>query len=260
LQFISIFCPVVNGLLPVFCPVGVRLLSASEFGSAPGIELNYVMKKGATNTFSKNYIIMNTTHQSPAQVRSIYKVPADCDSITELLTKTGGMDNSFLIVDSTEMELFPLMSLAGTDDAAVLYIEKGEVTLVHDLETYKLSKGMLLYKVPKVTVQLLSFSEDCHFKVFCFAPQFAIAGGMPIKHVDTITVIASNNPVLKLDTLTAATLTVLFWLLQKKASWGEKAESHDETTQHVFSLLMLEIASSFKRMIADDPTHEHEKN
>jgi len=190
---------------------------------------------------------MNTTHQTPAQVRSRYEVAADCNSITELQTKTGGMDSSFLIVDSAEMELFPLMSPAGTDDAAILYIEKGEVTLVLDLKTYKLSKGMLLYKVPKVTIQLLNFSDNCHFKVFCFAPQFAIAGSMPITHLDTITGIASNNPVLKLDTLTAATVTVLFWLLQKKASWGEKAESPDETIQHVFSLLMLEIASSFKR-------------
>lgn len=200
---------------------------------------------------------MNTTHQSPALVRSIYEAPADCDSITELQTKTDGMDNSFLITDSAEMELFPLMSLAGTEDAAILYIEKGEVTLVHGLKTYKLSKGMLLYKVPQVTVQLLRFSEDCRFKVFCFAPQFAIACSMPITHLDTITGKASNNPVLILDTLTAATVTVLFWLLQKKASWGEKAESPDETIQHVFSLLMLEIVYSFKRDTADNPAHEN---
>jgi hypothetical protein len=224
-------------------------LSASEFGSAPGIELIYVLKKGATKTPSKNYINikMNTTQQSPAQVRSIFEASADFDSITELQTKRDGMDNSFLIADSAEMELFPLMSLAGTEDAAILYIEKGEVTLVLDLKTYKLSKGMLLYKVPKVTVQLLSFSDDCHFKVFCFAPQFSMAGSMPITQLKTITGIASNNPVVTPDTLTAATVTVLFWLLQKKASWGEKAESHDETIHHVFSLLMLEVVSSFKR-------------
>jgi hypothetical protein len=201
---------------------------------------------------------MNTTHQSPAEVRSIYEVPADC--ITEIQTKTYGMNRSFSIVDSTEMELFPLMSPARTDDAAILYIEKGEVTLVHDLKTYILTKGMLLYKIPEVTLQLLSFSEDCHFKVFCFAPQFAIAGSMPITHLETITVMASNNPVLMLDTLTAATVIVLFWLLKKKVSWGEKEQSHDETIQHVFSLLMLEIVSSFKRNIADNPTHENEKN
>ena len=193
---------------------------------------------------------MNTIHQSPAQVRSRYEVPADGNSITELQTKRDGMDSNFLIIDSAEMELFPLMSLARTGDAAILYIEKGEVTLVLDLKTYKLSKGMLLYKVPKVTVQLLSFSEDCRFKVFSFAPPFAIAGSMPMTHLETVTVTASNNPVLILDTLTAATVTVLFWLLKKKASWGEKEQSHDETIQHVFSLLMLEIDSSFKRDIA----------
>ncbi|OQP60608.1 hypothetical protein A3860_32865 [Niastella vici] len=192
---------------------------------------------------------MNTTHQS--QVSSIYEDQADCNGITEIPTERDGSDSTFVIVDSAEMELFPLMSPAATDDAAVLYLEKGEVTLVLDMKTYKLSKGMLLYKVPKVTVQLLSFSEDCHFKVFCFAPPFAISGSMPIAHLETITVIASNNPVLILDTLTAATVTVLFWLLLKKANWEENAQSHDETIQHIFSLLMLEIVSSYKRNIAE---------
>jgi AraC family transcriptional activator of pobA len=196
---------------------------------------------------------MNTTHQFPAQVRSIYEAQAGCNSIPGIQIKTDKEDSSFSIVDSAEMELFSLMSPARTEDAAMLYIEKGEVTLVHDLKTYILSKGMFLYKVPKVTLRLLSFSKDCHFKVFCFAPQFAIAGGMPITHLETITVIALENPVLNLDTLTAATVTVLFWLLQKKLSWGEKAQSPDETIQHVFSLLMLEIVSSFKRNITDHP-------
>jgi hypothetical protein len=194
---------------------------------------------------------MNTTHQSLTQVRSIYDGTADGNSITETQTKTDEIDTTFLIIDSAEVRLFPLMSPAATDDAAVLYIEKGEVTLMHGMKTYQLSKGMLLYKVPKTTVQLLSFSEDCHFKVFCFAPQFAIAGSLPIIHLQTITAMASKNPVLILDTLTAASVTVLFWLLQKKANWEEKAQSPDETIQHVFSLLVLEIVSSYKRNTAD---------
>lgn len=196
---------------------------------------------------------MKTTHQFYSQVTSILEAPEDCDGIPEKQIKTDRKDRSLSIVDSMEMELFPLMSPAGTDDAAIIYIEKGEVTLVHDLKTYTLSKGMLLYKIPKVTVQLLSFSKDCHFKVFCFAPQFEIAAGMPLAHLEAITVIASNNPVLIPDTLTAATLTVLFWLLQKKISWSENTPSHDETIHHVFSLLMLEVVSSFKRSIADNP-------
>jgi hypothetical protein len=196
---------------------------------------------------------MIATKQFPAAARSIYKAPTSCNNITDIQINTDRMENSFLIVDSAEIALYPLMSPAGTDDAAILYIEKGEITLVHDLETYTLSKGMLLYKIPKVTVQLLSFSEDCHFKVFCFAPSFDIAGGKPLTHLETITVLASNNPVLTLDTLTAATLTVLFWLLQKKINWSEKAQSNDETLQHVFSLLMLEVVASFKKNIANNP-------
>lgn len=195
---------------------------------------------------------MNTTQQFPATVRTIYEAPVGCNCISDTQIKTDMKDNAYLIMDSAEMELFSPMSLAETEDAAMIYIEKGEVTLVHDLKTYIISKGMFFYKVPKVTVRLLSFSEDCHFKVFSFAPQFAIAGGMPITHLETITVSASNNPVLMLDTLTAATVTVLFWLLQKKVSWSEKAPSPDETIKHVFSLLVLEIVSSCKRKITDN--------
>lgn len=179
---------------------------------------------------------MNNTHQFSSQVSS-----------------------SFSIMDSREVEFFSLMSPAGTDDAAILFIEKGEVTLVHDLKTYILSKGMLLYKIPKVVVQLLSFSKDCHFKVFSFAPQFEIAGRMSLAYLETMTVIASNNPILIIDTLTAATLTVLFWLLQKKISWGENTPSHDETIQHVFSLLMLEVVSSFKKASFDQIEYSHLK-
>ena len=196
---------------------------------------------------------MNPKHQSPAQVSSIYEDPTDCNSITEIQTKTDVNDSNFLIADSAEMKLFPLMSLAEKDDVAMLFIEKGEVTLEHDMKPYKLSKGMLLYKVPKATVRLLSFSEDCHFKVLSLAPQFAIAGNVPIKYLERVTAIASNNPILMLDTLTAASVTVLFWLLQKKVSWEEEAQSPDETIQHVLSILILEIITTHKRSKADKP-------
>jgi hypothetical protein len=196
---------------------------------------------------------MNPKHQSLAQVSSIYEDATDCNSLTEIQTTTDVNDSTFLIVDSAEMKLFPFMSLAEKDDVAMLFIEKGEVTLEHDRETYILSKGMLLYKVPQATLRLLSFSEDCHFKVLSLVPQFAIASNVPTKHLETVTVIASNNPVFMLDTLTAASVTVLFWLLQKKVSWEEKAQSPDETIQHVFSILILEIISSYKRSIEDNP-------
>lgn len=211
------------------------------------------MSKQDKKIAGKMSIKMNTTHQFPSQVRSIYEAPASCNSFRGMQTEREGADSCYSIMDSAEMELFSLMSPARTEDAAMLYIDKGKVTLVYGLKTYILSKGMFLYKAPQVTLRLISFSKDCHFKVFCFAPEFAIAGGMPTTHIETLTVMASENPVINLDTLTAATVTVLFWLLQKKISWGEIAQSPDETIQHVFSLLTLEIVSSFKRNRADDP-------
>jgi hypothetical protein len=196
---------------------------------------------------------MNTTHQFPGQVKSIYVAPASCNSFPRMHAEREGADSYFSIMDSAEMELFSLMSPARTEDAAMLYVDKGKVTVAYGLKTYILSKGMLLYKAPQVTLRLISFSKDCHFKVFCFAPEFAIAGGMPITHIETITEMALEKPVINLDTLTAATVTVLFWLLQKKLRWVEVAQSPDETIQHVFSLLTLEIVSSYKRNRTDDP-------
>ena len=194
---------------------------------------------------------MNSQHQSTARAGSVYEA-VDDNSITDMQTITGENDSTFSIVDSAEMKLFPLMSPAATSDAAMLYLEKGEVTLMYGMKTCILSKGMLLYKVPDVAVQLLSFSEDCHFKVFSFAPQFPMDANIPVKHLDTITKIASNNPVFILDTLTAATVTVLFWILHKKVNWEEKAQSPDETIEHVFTLLMLELISSYKRNTEDN--------
>jgi AraC family transcriptional activator of pobA len=202
---------------------------------------------------------METRYQLPAEVRNIHEAGVRFDTITKMQKKFDIKDDSFLLADSADMELSSLMSPVKTDDAAMLYIDKGEVTLMHNFKTYILSEGMLLLKVPKVTVRLLSVSEDCHFKVFDFAPQFAIAAGMPTKHLETIALIASNNPVLILDTLTAATVDVLFWLLQKKGSSDEKTQWHDETIQHVFSLLILEIVSLIKRKIADNPSHYSRK-
>jgi len=179
--------------------------------------------------------------------------PKRCSTGTGMQKIIDRKDSAFIVADSARMELSSHMSVAETEDAAMIYIEKGEITLAYNLETYLLSEGMLFLKVPKVTVQLLSFSADCHFKVFGFTPQFAIAGGTPTTHLETITLIASNHPVVMLDALTAATVAVLFWLLQKKGGADEKGQSHTETIQHVFSLLMLEIVSCTRKKITDNP-------
>ncbi len=202
---------------------------------------------------------MENIYQSSDQEKNKHVASVDCNTISAVEKQVDQKNSPFIFMDSEEMELCPLTSLMRTDDAAMLYIHKGEVTLVHELKTYILSEGMILLKVPKVTVQLLSFSEDCHFKVFGFAPQFALAAGIPTKHLETIALIASNDPVLTLDSLTAATVAVLFWLLQKKGALDEKAQWHGETIQHVFSLLILEIISSIKSGRADNPSHYNRK-
>jgi hypothetical protein len=202
---------------------------------------------------------METGYQLPVQVENIHESQRGVNTIIQMQKRFDRKDNSFILLDSADMELSSLMNPARTDDVAMLYIDKGEVTLVHDLKTYVLSEGTLLIKVPKVSVRLLNFSEDFHFKVFCFAPQFAIAGGMHTQHLETITLIASDNPVLILDTLTAATVSVLFWLLQKKGNLEEKAQLHDESIRHLFSVLILEIVSSIKRKVADIPSHYSRK-
>jgi len=202
---------------------------------------------------------METGHQLPVQTKNILELPRSINNIIQMQKRIDRQDNSFILVDSADAELSSLINPTVTDDVAMLYIDKGEVTLVHDLKTYVLSEGMLLMKVPKVPVRILNFSNDCHFKVFCFAPQFAIAGGMHTQHLETITLIASDNPVLILDTLTAATISVLFWLLQKKGNLDEKAQLHDESIRHLFSVLILEIVSSIKKKVADIPSHYSRK-
>ena len=201
---------------------------------------------------------METGYQLPVEPGNIQEARSGVNTITQMQKRIDG-DNSFILLDSADMELSSLTNLARTDDVAILYIDRGEVTLVYDLKTYVLSEGMLLMKVPKVSVRLLSFSDDCHFTVFCFVPQFTITGGMHTQHLETITLIASDNPILILNTLTAATVSVLFWLLQKKGSSDEKTQLHDETIRNLFSVLILEIVSSIKKEVADIPSHYSRK-
>jgi len=224
--------------------------------------LNYPQDKyqnqGKKSIFH-NIMEMEKIHQSRDQEKNKHDAQVESNTASAVEKQGDRKDSPFILVDSEEMELGPLTSSVRTDDAAMLYIDKGEVTLVHDYKTYILSEGMILLKAPKVNVQLLSFSEDCHFKVFGFAPQFAVAAGISTKHLESIALIASNNPVLPLDTLTAATVAVLFCLLQKKGTLDEKGQWHDETIQHVFSLLILEIISSIKSGRGDNPSHYNRK-
>jgi hypothetical protein len=141
--------------------------------------------------------------------------------------KFGRKDDSFMVVDSAEIDLALSMTPAKTDDAAILYVDKGDLSIMHDLKTYTLSEGMLLIKAPNVIMQLLSYSEDSHFKVLEFTRQFTMAADMPIKHIEAIALIAVSNPVLTLDAVSAATVNVLFSLLQQKLNQEYRREGYN---------------------------------
>ena len=193
---------------------------------------------------------MVSTHQSLTKVRSMNSPVAGYYNFNEIENNSSRKDDSFCIVDSNETDVYS-MPLFKTKNAALIYADEGEITLLHNSKSYVLSEGMLFVKTPDTILQLLTCTDDCHFKVVAFTPQFSIASGMPIKHLETLALTASNNPVLTLDTVKAATVDVLFSLLQQKESVNEKQELHDETIKHVFSLLILEIISLVRRNITD---------
>jgi len=191
---------------------------------------------------------MVSTNQLNTKVRSMNSEVVDYYNLTENEKNICKKDRSFSVMDSNE-PAFSSTAPFKTKAAALVYVDKGELTVIHDSKTYKLSDGMLLVKTPDMILKLPGCNEDCHFKVVAFTSQFGIASGIPIKHLETIALMASSNPVLTLDTLKAATVDVLFSLLQQKESVNEKQELHDETIKHVFSLLVLEIISLIRKNI-----------
>lgn len=159
--------------------------------------------------------------------------------------------NAFSVMDSSLTGIATLGSL-NTKDAALVFVQKGELAVIHNSKKYILSNGMLLVKTPDTILQLHACSKDCHFKIIAFTPQFGIASGIPIKHLEAIALMAAGNPVLILDTLKAATVDVLISLIQQKEMANEKLELYGETIKHVFSLLILEIVSLIKCNINDN--------
>lgn len=194
---------------------------------------------------------MINTNQLTTTVRSINSTVTGYRDFNDGDKNFYRKNDAFCIMDSNQTALASVGSL-NTKDAALVFAEKGELTLIHNSKKIILTEGMLLVKTPDTILQLHACNKDCHFKVIAFTPQFGIASGISIKHLETIALIASSNPVLKLDTVKAATVDVLFSLIQQKEMANEKHELYDETIKHVFSLLILEIVSLIKRNIKDN--------
>src|SRR5678815_2118705 len=147
---------------------------------------------------------MVSTNQLHTKVRSMNSAVVDYYNLTGLEKSLCKKNSSFSVMDSNETAFSSTIPFK-TKDAALVYVDKGELTVIHDSKTYKLSDGMLLVKTPDMILKMPGCNDACHFKVVAFTSQFGIASGIPIKHLETIALMASSNPVLTLDTSEAAT-------------------------------------------------------
>lgn len=202
---------------------------------------------------------MINTKQLETKVRSINSSVMGYYNLNDTEKDFSRKDNSFCIMDSAE-DPFSATVPFKSKDAALVYVDKGELTVIHNSKTYILSEGMLLVKTPDMILHLPLGNKDCHFRIVAFTSQFGIASGIPIKHLEAISLMASSNPVLMLDNMKAATVDVLFSLLQQKETVNEQQELHDETVKHVFSLLILEIISLVRKNITDSSSGLNRKS
>jgi AraC-like DNA-binding protein len=198
---------------------------------------------------------MEILENLPAKVRNINPVSVQYLTFNEILKNFGRKDDPFYVIDSSEVGICtPLFRPFKTNDISLLYVDRGELIIKHELTTYTLSQGTLLLKVPNVIMWILSISQDCHFKIFGFMQQCFSAPGLPVKHLETMGLIAAQHPVLQLDTAGAVSIVAILSLLQHKGSLKEKPPLYPETLRHAFSLLFLELASLFKKKKVDTPS------
>ena len=202
---------------------------------------------------AKTYTMEKDLITQPGKTRRI-NAATTYNSFEEMQQKLGKKDNAFMVVDSSEIDFSLSMIPAKTDDVALVFVDKGTLALMHELNTYTLSEGMLLIKAPNVIARLISLNANSHFKVLVFTPRFASAPGVPVKHLETIALAASKNPVITLDAVSAAMVDTLFSMLKGKAGLQEKPELYNETIEHAFSLLILELASFIKTKSIESPT------
>ena len=192
---------------------------------------------------------MNIQHL-PLKVTSINSAVVSRCSINSLEERFNRKADPVCKVEINKTGMTAIVLLK-SKDAALVYVEKGELVVLHNSKKYTLNEGTLLVKAPDIIFELGRCSDDCSFKVVAFTPLFSAASGIGINHLETIALTASNNPVLVLDTLKSATVNALFALLHEKESASEKEELFDESMKHVFSLLILEIISLIRKNLSD---------
>ena len=198
---------------------------------------------------------MEIVEQLPAKVRSINDVSVKYVTFHEILKNFDRNDDPFYVIDSSEMEICrPVFRPFKTNDISILYVDQGELTIKHDLTTYTLTEGTLLLKGPNIIHQILSFSRDCHFTIFGFQQECLTATTLPVNHLESLALTVAQDPVLPLDAANAASIVALFSWFEQKGRLNVKPLLYNESLQHAFSLLLLEIAALFNSKKLEGPS------
>jgi AraC-like DNA-binding protein len=132
-----------------------------------------------------------------------------------------------------------------SNDVSILYVDRGELTVKYDLKTYTLREGMAILKGPSVIHQVISISEDCHFRIFGFLQQRLATTTIPVNHLEALALTVEKDPVLSLDASGAASTNALFSWFEEKGKLTVKPPLYNESLGHAFGLLLLEMATLF---------------
>jgi AraC-like DNA-binding protein len=168
-------------------------------------------------------------------------------SFSQIVEQYGTKDGLFYVIDSAEIRSNLSDIPFKTDDAELIYVHRGEMTIRHDMNAYTLPAGALLIKARHATLQHLQLSDDCHFTIFGFTAQLATGMGAPLKQLETLMVLASKSPVALLEQAGSLAVAALLSLMKEKGRLKEKPLLYDESVRHAFSLLILEIVASVRQ-------------
>jgi AraC-like DNA-binding protein len=171
-------------------------------------------------------------------------------SFSRIVEQYGTKDGLFYVIDSAEIRSNLSDIPFKTDDAELIYVHRGQLTIRHDMNAYTLPAGALLIKARNATVQHLHLSDDCLFTIFGFTAQLVTGMGAPLRQLETLMVLASKSPVVLLEKAASPAVVALLSLMKEKGRSREKPMLYDQSVRHAFSLLILEIVASVRQEAA----------
>jgi len=204
---------------------------------------------------------MELVEQQPTKIRNIHDVAVRNVTFHEILKNFDRQDDPFYVLDSSELGICQSMFRPfKSNDVSILLVDRGELTVKHDLTTYTISAGMVILKGPSVIHQIQSISPDCHFRIFGFLQQALTAATLPVNHLEALALTVEKDPVLLLDESGVASTTALFSWFEQKGKLGVKPILYNESLRHAFGLLLLEMAALFnsKKLVAPSSINRRE--